>query len=129
MYFPYRDLQDSILLLEKLSTLGKPMQLSEVGVPGGPSNYSVKNNSVPISIEPYLWHQPWNEHTQADWLEDMYTLAYSKPFIHASNWFDFVDPYYFIENGGLLRSTKGEKKEAFHRLKKIQENWNKLPKK
>lgn len=127
MYFPYRDLQDSILLLEKLATLGKPMQLSEVGVSGGPSNYSVKNNTVPISKEPYLWHQPWNEHTQADWLEDIYTLAYSKSFIHASNWFDFVDPYYYMENGGLLRSTKGEKKEAYHRLKKIQNNWNNLP--
>lgn len=129
MYYPYRDLQDSILLLEKLSTLGKPMQLSEVGVPGGPSNYSVRNNTVPISKEPYLWHQPWNEHTQADWLEDIYTLAFSKPFIHASNWFDFVDPYYYMENGGLLQSPKGEKKEAFHRLKKIKENWDQLPRK
>jgi hypothetical protein len=129
MYFPYRDLQDSILLLEKLAALGKPMQLSEVGIPGGPSNYSVKNNTVPMSKEPYLWHQPWNEHTQADWLEDIYTLAYSKPFIHASNWFDFVDPYYYMENGGLLRSPKGEKKEAYHRLKNIQNNWNNLPKK
>ncbi len=128
MYFPYRDLQDSILLLEKLSTLGKPMQISEIGAPGGPSNYSVINNNVTFSKEPYLWHQPWNEHTQADWLEDMYTLAFSKKFIKACNWFDFVDPYYFIENGGLLRSVKGEKKEAFHRLKKLKENWEQLPK-
>ena len=129
MYYPYRDLQDSILLLEKLSTLGKPMQLSEVGVPGGPSNYSVRNSTVPFSKEPYLWHQPWNEHTQADWLEDIYTLAFSKPFIHASNWFDFVDPYYYMENGGLLQSPKGEKKEAYHRLKKIRNNWDQLPRK
>jgi hypothetical protein len=129
MYYPYRDLQDSILLLEKLSTLGKPMQLSEVGVPGGPSNYSVRNSTVPFSKEPYLWHKPWNEHTQADWLEDIYTLAFSKPFIHASNWFDFVDPYYFMENGGLLQSPKGEKKEAYHRLKKIRNNWDQLPRK
>ena len=129
MYFPYRDLQDSILMIEKLATLGKPMQLSEVGVPGGPSNYSVINESVPISKEPYLWHQPWNEHTQADWLEGIYTLAYSKQFIQACNWFDFVDPYYFMENGGLLRSPKGEKKEAYFRLAKIQKQWNNLPKK
>ena len=128
MYFPYRDLQDTILMIEKLATLGKPMQLSEVGVPGGSSNYSVKNDTVPISREPYLWHQPWNEHTQADWLEGIYTLAYSKEFIQACNWFDFVDPYYFMENGGLLRSPKGEKKEAYYRLAKIQENWKNLPK-
>lgn len=129
MYFPFRDFQDTILLIEKLATLGKPMQLSEVGAPGGPSNYSVRNSTVPIPSEPYLWHQPWNEHTQADWLEDMYTLAFSKPYMHACNWFDFVDPYYFIENGGLLRSTKGEKKEAYHRLAKIKDTWNQLPRK
>lgn len=129
MYFPYRDFQDTVLMIEKLATLGKPMQLSEIGAPGGPSNYSVRNNTVPISNEPYLWHQPWNEHTQADWLEDMYTLAFSKPYMQACNWFDFVDPYYYIENGGLLRSPKGEKKESYHRLKMLKDKWSQLPQK
>ena len=129
MYFPYRDLQDTNLIIEKLATLGKPMQLSEVGIPGGPSNYSVKNDTIPISTEPYIWHEPFNEHIEADWLESIYTLAYSKPSLQACNWFDFVDPYYYMENGGLLRSPKGEKKEAFYRLKKIQNNWNNLSRK
>jgi hypothetical protein len=127
MYFPYRDLQDSILMIEKLSSLGKPMQISEIGCPGGPSNKSVKLETVNISEEPYLWHHPWNEHTQANWLEGMYTLLFSKPYIKAGNWFDFVDPYSYLDNGGLLRSPEGEKKESYYRLERIKSNWENLP--
>lgn len=126
MYFPYRDLQDSILMIEKLASLGKPMQISEIGAPGGPTNKSVKLGSIGISDEPYLWHRYWNEHTQANWLENIYTLIYSKPYIHAGNWFDFVDPYSYMENGGLLRSPKGEKKEAFDRLLNLKNKWELL---
>jgi len=129
MYYPYRDLQDSILMIEKLATLGKPMQISEIGCPGGPTNRSVKLDEVKISREPYLWHQPWDEHIQADWLEDIYTLIFSKPYIHAGNWFDFVDPYSYMENGGLLRSPEGEKKEAFIRMEQVKNRFANLPKK
>ncbi len=129
MYYPYRDLQDSILIIEKLASLGKPMQISEIGCPGGPTNRSVKLDEVKISNEPYLWHQPWDEHIQANWLEDIYTLIFSKPYIHAGNWFDFVDPYSYMENGGLLRSPEGEKKEAFIRMEQLKNRFENLPEK
>ena len=56
------------------------------------------------------------------------TLAYSKPFIEGVHWFDFVDPYYFIESGGLLRNTKGETKAAYDRLKSMIAGWKSLKK-
>lgn len=127
MYYPYRDLQDSILMIEKLAALGKPMQISEIGCPGGPTNRSVKLDTVKIPNEPYLWHQPWDEHIQANWLEDIYTLIFSKPYIHAGNWFDFVDPYSYMENGGLLRSPEGEKKEAYIRFEQLKNRFENLP--
>jgi hypothetical protein len=123
MYFPYRDLQDSIMMIEKLASLGKPMHISEIGCPGGATNKSVKLDTVKISEEPYLWHQPWDEYIQSDWLEQIYTLIYSKPYIHAGNWFDFVDPYSYMDNGGLLRSPEGEKKEAFVRMEGIRKKF------
>jgi hypothetical protein len=126
MYFPYRDLQDTILLIEKFEQFKKPMHLSEVGVSGGPSNDSVKLNTVKFPNEPYLWHQPWDEESQADWLQQIYTLAYSKDYIKACNWFDFVDPFSYMENGGLLRSPQGETKEAYDRLYNLQNKWKKL---
>lgn len=122
MYFPYRDLQDIIILIERFAEFGKPVQLSEVGVSGGPSERSVKlgKTSLPLT-EPYPWRRPWDEELQADWLEGIYTLAYSKPFVEAINWFDFVDTHAYIENGGLLRSPEGERKAAYFRLKRLLE--------
>lgn len=126
MYYPYRDLQDSILMTERFEVFNKPMHYSEVGVAGGPSERSVKLGTVEFPDEPYLWHQPWDEETQADWLEQIYTLAYSKDYIKACNWFDLIDPYSYMQNGGLFKSEKGEPKAAYHRLKNIQEKWGKL---
>jgi hypothetical protein len=126
MYYPYRDLQDSVIIMENLASLGKPMQISEIGVSGGPTNETIKTGQVKMPNEPYLWHRPWDEETQADWLEDNYTVYYANQNIHAINWFDFIDPGSFMENGGILRTVQGEKKESFHRLKKLQARFNSL---
>jgi len=127
MYFPYRDLQDIVIYLERYAEFGKPLQLSEVGAPGGPTERSVKLGTETFPAEPYVWRRPWDEELQADWLEGVYTLAYSKPYIEAANWFDFVDPHYFISNGGILRSSEGEKKAAFDRLAMLERRWKSLP--
>jgi endo-1,4-beta-xylanase len=127
MYFPYRDLADTILLIEKFQSIGKNIQLTEVGASSGPSEDSIRTGKLGFPTEPYVWHRPWDEELQADWLEGLYTLAYSKPYIEAVNWYDFVDPFSWIANGGLLRSPKGEKRAAFHRLLKLKNQWNALP--
>jgi hypothetical protein len=126
MYYPYRDLQDSIIMTERFEIFKKPLHYSEVGVSGGLTERSVKLGSAEFSKEPYLWHQYWDEETQADWLEQIYTLAYSKDYMKACNWFDFIDPYSYMENGGLFRSEKGEPKAAYHRLKNLKEKWKNL---
>ncbi|HOH07485.1 MAG TPA: endo-1,4-beta-xylanase [bacterium] len=127
LYFPYRDLQDTILLIERLEQFGRPVQLAEVGASSGPNRNSVMTDRLGFPEEPYIWHRPWDEELQADWLEGLYTLAYSKPWIEAVNWYDFLDPFAFIKNGGLLRSPQGEKKAAYERLINLQNKWRKLP--
>lgn len=126
MYFPYRDLSDTILLLERLEEFGRPVQLTEVGASSGPTKDSIETGRLGLPKEPYAWHRQWDEELQAEWLEGVYTLAYSKPWIEAVNWYDFVDPYSWIKNGGLLRSPSGEKKASFHRLANLQERWRSL---
>jgi GH35 family endo-1,4-beta-xylanase len=124
MYFPYRDLQDIIILLERFEQFGKPLQLSEVGVSSGPTEETINNGRLGFPAEPHIWRRPRDEELQADWMEAVYTLAYSKPFIEAAVWFDFLDTYAYIRNGGFLRSgRRPEKKPVFNRLLKLQEKW------
>jgi GH35 family endo-1,4-beta-xylanase len=123
MYFPYRDLQDTILLVERHEAFGRPIQLTEVGASSGPSRQSVLDGSLDFPEEPHIWHRPWDEELQADWLEGLYTLAYANPRIEAVNWYDLVDGEAFIRGGGLLRSKRGEKKAAFERLLRLKKEW------
>ena len=127
MYFPYRDLADTIILIEKFSDLGKPIQLTEVGASSGPSEESIKSGKLGITQEPYAWHRPWDEELQADWMEGLYTLAYSKPFVEAVNWYDFVDPFSWIPNGGFLRTPKGERRAVVDRFVRMRDTWKSLP--
>jgi GH35 family endo-1,4-beta-xylanase len=123
MYFPYRCLQDTILVIEQYEQFGRPVQLTEVGASSGPSRRSVLDGTLDFPTEPHIWRRPWDEELQADWLEGVYTLAYSKPWIEACNWYDFLDGSSWIRNGGLIRNPQGERKPAFHRLLKLKEEW------
>jgi len=124
LYFPFRDIQDTLLLVERYEKLGKRIQISEMGASSGPTDTSVALRKVGMPGEPYPWHRPWDEELQADWMEAMYTLAYSRPSIEGAHWFDFIDPYYFIDNGGLLRSPEGETKAAYDRFRRLREGWS-----
>jgi len=129
MYFPERDLQDIIMMIERYEKFNKKVQLSEIGVTAGPANHFVKLGTMDLPRQPYEWHRHWDEELQADWLEGVYTLGYSKPFIQAANWFDFVDPFSYIDNGGLLRNPEGDKKAAYCRLQRIEKEWAALRRK
>ncbi len=127
MYFPYRDLQDILLMVERYRAFGRPVQLTEIGASSGPSDKTVKLGTVPLPTEPYPWHRPWDEELQADWAEAVYTLAYAQPYVEAVNWYDFVDGHDWIDNGGLVRDGRGAPKPIFERLKKLRAEWKALP--
>ncbi len=127
LYFPYRDLQDVTVSLERLAAFRKPVQVSEIGCPGGPTTESVKLGKYAWPNEPYAWRRPWDEELAADWAESIFMLAFSKPWIEGACWFDFTDPYSSIENGGLLRSPAGEKKAAYSRIQSMVGHVKNLP--
>jgi endo-1,4-beta-xylanase len=123
MYFPTRELADSIELVDRFAGLGRPVHITETGASSGPSTTSVKLDTLPLPTGPAAWHRPWDEELQADWAEGLYTLAYSRPAVQAVSWYDFVDPHSYIKNGGLLRSPAGDPKPVFDRLKRLQSQW------
>lgn len=121
IYFPQRDLSDIARLLERLAVFGKPIYITEIGAS---SNLNQVDKGG-VWKEPYAWHRHWDEELQADWLEQVYTIYYSKPNIKAINWYDFSDFRPFIMNGGLVREDCSTKL-SFHRLKNLLDSWKRV---
>jgi endo-1,4-beta-xylanase len=118
LYYPDQDLFEIDRLLDRFSRLGKPIHLTELGV----------SSATGIDEQSYLkdarglWHAPWSQTVQADWIEQFYTICYSKPTIEAISWWDFSDKNCFWPFGGLLDRNM-QPKEAFYRLKTLLAQW------
>lgn len=98
--------------LERFKRFGKPLQLAEIAV--GSSH----NDSWMAS----MWHAPGNQVTQADYLEDVFTLAYGDLQVQGINWWGFNDTYRFVIDGGLY-DPSGHPKLAALRLQKLLKGW------
>ena len=114
-----RDMLEIERLLKRFYRFGKPIHITEQGIPS--SNEPTPGNEVAFPT-PNVWHgTTWNEQIQADWVEQFYTLCYSQPEIDALSWWDFQDPA-FIPHGGLLHKD-GTPKQAYTRLKALFALW------
>jgi len=81
-----RDLFQVSSMLDRFSTLGKPVMISALQVPSSPPEL------VPgVGTSPGVWRRPWSDALQAKWLEAVTDIALSKPFVEAICWQDFVD--------------------------------------
>ena len=61
----------------------------------------------------------WNEHTQADWMEQFYTIAAARKEIRALTWWDFIEPS-FSGNGAFLYEDENPR-EIYFRLLALKE--------
>jgi endo-1,4-beta-xylanase len=118
LYYPDQDLFEIDRLLDRFSTLGKPIHITELGVS---SATGIDQQSL-LKDAQGLWHRPWSQNVQADWIEQFYTICYSKPAIEAISWWDFTDAGCFWPFGGLLDQNM-QPKEAFYRLKNLLAQW------
>jgi hypothetical protein len=107
-------------MLDRFKVFGKPMHITEIATASidGPDPKSMRPNSTAPG-----WHDKWSEETQADWLEGIYTLVYSKSEFEAIGWWDLADAGgHFWPHGGLLREDLTPKL-AYHRLGDLQKRW------
>ncbi|MDJ0742684.1 MAG: endo-1,4-beta-xylanase [Xenococcaceae cyanobacterium MO_167.B27] len=114
VYYPHQDMFEINRLLERYSNLGKPIHITELGV----SSAAIIDESSQLKEPRGLWHKPWSETIQADWIEQFYTICYSKPYIKAISWWDFADKGNFWAHGGLLDSNM-QPKQSFYRLSRL----------
>jgi GH35 family endo-1,4-beta-xylanase len=104
IYVPYRDLTDIVEMLERIEALGKPVVITELGVPGAPIRGDISHA--------WTWDQ------QAGWAESMYTLLMSRPGIAGVLWYDLTDQWAFLPSGGLLDELS-HPKPAFERIERL----------
>jgi endo-1,4-beta-xylanase len=104
IYAPYRDLLDTVAMLERYESLGKPVVITELGVPSEPVGGGITH--------------AWTPEQQAEWAERMYTILMPRPAIAGVLWYDFVDVEPFLPGGGLLDADCRPKPayEAIERL-------------
>jgi GH35 family endo-1,4-beta-xylanase len=109
-----RDMMQVSAVLDYFGTVAKPLYITDVEVPS-------QNGSGEYGPEVAgIWHEKWDQARQAQWLEQFYIVALSKPFVDTvtySNLTDVKDST--IAHSGLLTSRL-EPKESFRTLKKLQ---------
>ncbi len=120
LYYPQQDLFEIDRMLNRFKTLKRPLQISEISC-------NSADGLDPASMRPKSlvpgWHGPWTETMQADWLEAIYTICYSKPEFEAVGYWDLADVGgHFWPNGGLLRKDFTPK-ESYQRLLRLKKSW------
>jgi GH35 family endo-1,4-beta-xylanase len=121
IYRPYRDLTDTVEMLERIEALGKPVFITEIGVPSrddDPSTFSGEGEARPI-------HR-WDPEQQADWAENMFTVLMSRPHVLGIAWYDLVDRWSFLPGGGLL-DRLWHPKPVYRRLERLLKTAGRLP--
>jgi GH35 family endo-1,4-beta-xylanase len=120
LYNPMRDMLEIERQIERFFVFGKPVHITELGV----SSSSTPDHRSQMAPSSEVWHgTAWTEQVQADWVEQYYTICYSKPEIDAVIWWNFTDPSLF-SNAGLVTDDL-RPKEAYNRLLKLVQNWRK----
>ena len=108
-----RDMMQLSAVLDYFIAAGKPLHITETEIPSQTAESSEQDTVG-------LWHRQWDQQTQAQWIEQFYKIAFSKPFIETVTYSNFVD----VKNAALVNSglltEKLEPKNSFVALKKLQ---------
>jgi hypothetical protein len=119
-----RDLFQFSSMLDKFSTLGRPLFLTSLGVPGRAS--PDLHDRSEGKLDPILagkWKRPWDAELQAEWLAAAYRIALSKPYIESIAWGNLADINPSLPSGGLLDDML-KPKAAFTRLQEMREQFH-----
>jgi hypothetical protein len=116
-----RDLFQISSLLDRFSTLGRPVFLTAVGVPSRATADS--SDTSEGLLNPSLggrWRRPWDPQLQAEWMEAVYQVALSKPFVESIAWSNLADLRQTLPGGGLLDDVL-QPKPSFVKLQQMRE--------
>jgi hypothetical protein len=119
-----RDLFQLSCLLDRFSTLGRPVYITATCAPG--KNSPDSGDSSNGKVDPAQggrWHKPWDPQVQADWMEAVYKLAFSKPYVESVAWADLADMSQELPAGGLLDDML-KPKPVYNKLQELREKFH-----
>ncbi len=122
-YHSGRDLLEFERNLESFKGFGRPIHITELGISSSPEfKRETEWWGGGVGGAKMVWHgDRFTEDNQAQWVEWLYKIAFSKPYVQAITWWDFMDPG-FIPNGGYLRADLTPK-PSYERLLAMQTKW------
>ncbi len=125
-YHSGRDLLEFERDLDRFSTFKKPIHITELQIPSSSEEIpGAKWWGGGIGGVALKWHgKEFTETIQADWVESVYTILYSKSYIEAITYWDMSDPG-FVPHGGLVNKDMTPK-ESYFRLKSLLGNWKSM---
>ena len=120
-----RDLFQLSCLLDRFSTLGRPVFLTAVGAPGRhtPDPDDSSEGKYDPSRCGWKWAQAHADPAlQAEWMDAVYQLAtaLSKPFVESVCWSSLADIRQTLPGGGLFDESL-KPKPAFQKLQLLRE--------
>jgi hypothetical protein len=119
-----RDLFQLSCLLDRFSTLGRPVYLTATCAPG--RNTSDPGDASDGHLDPSQagrWHRPWDPQVQAEWMDAVYKLAFSKPYVESVAWGDLADLSQQLPGGGLLDDML-KPKPSYMKLQELREKFH-----
>ncbi len=118
-----RDLFQISTMLDRFSTLGRPLFITAISAPGrstpDPEDRSEGRLDPTAAGQ---WKHAWDPQLQADWLDAVYHVALSKPFVESVAWGNLADINQSVPGGGLL-DDMFQPKPAFERYQQIREKF------
>ncbi len=119
-----RDLFQLSCMLDRFSTLGRPLFVTTATAPGrhGPDASDRSNGT----LDPEMagrWHRPWDPQLQADWMEQFYRVCLSKPFVESIAWGNLADMNPSLPSGGMMDDLL-QPKPVFERLQQMREKFH-----
>lgn len=119
-----RDLFQISAMLDRFSTTGRPVFITALSVP---DRYQADNNDRSEGkLNPASggkWHRPWDQNLQAEWLDAVYRMALSKPFVESVAWGDLADINPSLPGSGLLDDLL-KPKPSFKKLQELREQFH-----
>jgi hypothetical protein len=124
-----RDMFQISCMLDKFSTLGRPVFLTAVGAPGrntpDPGDRSEGKHDPAAGGR---WRKPWDADLQAEWMANVYRIALSKPYVESIAWSDLADIHPTLPGGGLTDDLL-KPKASFAKLQELRDQFHQFGRK